>query len=79
MVSITLSVPEDTRELMKKFPEVNWSGFIRKVIENKAMKLKWKEEMLEKLEQEKDYDIMALEIGDKLKEGIWKRHKQKGW
>ena len=37
MVSITLSVPEDVRHKMDMFPEINWSGFVRKSIE--AIKL----------------------------------------
>jgi hypothetical protein len=39
MVSITLSVQEEIRELMKKHDELNWSGCIRKAIEQKANEL----------------------------------------
>ena len=73
MVSITLSVPENIRELMKQFPEVNWSGFVRVAIESKVKKLMWKEEMLRQLEAEKEYDQESLRIGDKIKEAVWKR------
>jgi hypothetical protein len=45
MVSITLSVPEETRELMRKFPEVNWSGLVRQCITEKAKKLALKQEL----------------------------------
>ena len=79
MVSITLSVPEKVRELMKQFPEINWSGFVRSAIESKAKKLAWKEQMLEKLESEKEFDKIALELGDKIKQGVWKRYKKEGW
>ena len=52
MVSITVSVPEKTRNLMKKFPEMNWSGFVRKSIEQKTNKLAefegWKKKFEEK-------------------------------
>ena len=79
MVSITLSVPESVREQMKKFPEINWSGFVRASIEEKTKRLLWKEQMLKQLESEKESDELALKIGDKIKEGMWKRYKAEGW
>ena len=79
MVSITLSVPKEVREKMKRFPEVNWSGFVRMSIESEVKRLSWKEEMLKKLESEKKFDAVALEIGGKVKDGMWKRYKKEGW
>jgi len=79
MVSITLSIPKEIREQMKEFPEVNWSGFVRTSIESKVKQLSWKESMLKKLESEKEFDITALKIGDKIKEGMWKKYKKEGW
>jgi len=64
---------------MKHFPEINWSGFIRSSIESKVKQLSWKEKMLKKLESEKEFDTKALEIGNKIKEGMWKRYKKEGW
>ena len=61
MVSVTLSVPEETKELMNRFPEINWSGFIRKSIIEKAKELSWKEEMLKKLKKEEAFDNWAVE------------------
>lgn len=52
MVSITLSVPEEVRKLMKSFPEMNWSGFIRKKIEEKAKNLTEIEKLKKELEKE---------------------------
>lgn len=54
MVSITLSVPEEVRKLMKSFPEMNWSGFVRKQIEEKAMNLTKIEKLKKQLEKEKE-------------------------
>ena len=62
MVSITLSVPEEIRKIMKDFPEVNWSGFIRKSLEEKARQLKLKEEMLKELEGEEDFNKWAVDL-----------------
>lgn len=79
MVSITLSVSEKIRELMKQFPEVNWSGFIRQCIESKAEKLAWKEKMLKQLESERDFDAIALELGREVKQKAWEKLKKEGW
>ncbi|GBE19549.1 MAG TPA: hypothetical protein ENG87_01010 [Candidatus Pacearchaeota archaeon] len=75
MVSITLSVPEDVRKLMKKFPEVNWSGLVRQCITEKAERLAWKQEMLKQLGKEKEFDDWAVELGRKAKKGRLKRLK----
>ena len=56
MVSITVSVPEDTRELMKKFPEMNWSGFVRKSIEGKAKELEKIDEIKKHLDEKEIVD-----------------------
>jgi len=62
MVSITLSLPEDIRALMKKFPEINWSALVRKFITEKARKLALKEEMFKQLEKEKEFDSWAVNL-----------------
>ena len=62
MVSITLSVPKEVRILMKKFPEVNWSGLIRKTIEEKARRLALKQELLKEFDKGRDFDKWAVKI-----------------
>jgi hypothetical protein len=81
MVSITLSIPEETREEMKRFSDVNWSAFVRSCIESKAKQLAWKQEMLAKLKEEDEsgFTEESIRIGRKIKEGMWKRYKEKGW
>ena len=81
MPSITLSVPEKTREQMKLFSEINWSALVRSCIESKTKQLAWKQEMLAKLEQEdkSGFTDLSIEIGDKIKQGMWERYKQEGW
>ena len=81
MPSITLSVPEETREKMKEFSEINWSGFVRSCIESKAKRLAWKQEMLAKLKQEDEsgFTDWSIEIGNKIKQGMWEKYKQEGW
>ncbi len=79
MVSITLSIPEKIRELMRRYPEMNWSGFVRLAIEEKAKRLAWKEEMLKKLEAEREFDEIALKLGREVKQKAWKKLKKEGW
>ena len=62
MVSVTISVPEEIRKLMKRFPEVNWSGLVRQSITEKAKQLALKEEMLKDLDKEKEFNEWAVNI-----------------
>ena len=39
MVSITLSVPQEMKEEMEKFPEINWSAVAREAIQNRMVLL----------------------------------------
>lgn len=79
MPNLTLSLTEDIKKKMGEFPEVNWSALIKKYIESKVNRLVWKEQMLKQLDSERDFDEEALRIGDKIKEGMWKKYKQEGW
>ena len=69
MVSITLSVSEEVRETMKKFPEINWSGLVRTCITEKAKRLALKEELLKDLSKEEEFNEWAVELGKKAKKG----------
>ena len=62
MVSITLSVPEEIKHKMEEFPEMNWSGFIRKTIIEKTQELSWKEQMLTKLKNEQPRQEWAVRL-----------------
>ena len=78
MVSITLSVPEEIKQKMSSFSEINWSGFVREAIINKTKELSWKKEMLKKLEQEKEFEVWCVKMGRKVNEGIAKQLKKEG-
>jgi hypothetical protein len=73
MVSITISVSEEIRDLMKKFPEVNWSALVRKVISEKAKLMLIKEEMLSELKKEEEFIDWSVELGRKAKKGRLQR------
>jgi hypothetical protein len=67
MANITLSVPEETKKKMQQYPEINWSGLIKKTIEQKVCDLAWKEDMLKKLAKEEMFDQWAVDFGRKIK------------
>ena len=73
MASITLSVPEEIRKKMKEFPEINWSGLVRKIIERRIKELIWKEEMLKQLKEEKEFTNWTVEMGRKAKKDRFKK------
>ena len=78
MVSVTLSIPEEVKKKMDNFEEINWSGFIRKVILKKTKELEWKEAMLEKVNEEEKIAEWAQNLTKKDRERRIKQLKKKG-
>lgn len=78
MVSITLSVPEEIRELMKKHPEVNWSGLVRNVLIEKIKQMQMKEMLLSQLKKEEKINEWAVELGRKIKKKRIEELRKKG-
>ena len=71
MTNMTLAVPEDLHEIMKRHHEIKWSEIARKALWNHARKL----ELMEKLLAKSDLtEGDALEIGRKINKGIARRH-----
>ena len=82
MPNITLSLPEDIYNIMKKHKEIRWSEIARQAIEKFSKKL----ELLEKKDYEEKVDFFnklfqdselteedIQNIDEKLKENIFKR------
>ena len=71
MTNMTLAVPEDLHEIMRKHNEIRWSEIARQAIRDQARKLDLMDKLLSKSElTEED----AERIGQKIKHGIAKRH-----
>jgi len=78
MVSVTLSIPKETKEKMNEFSEMNWSGFVRKQIEEKTKVLE-KLAILEKeLEKEKETTDWAVKLQRASRKGRLDELKKKG-
>jgi len=75
---MTISVPEDLRKKMNQFPEINWSGLVRKTLIEKINHLVWKEETLKELEREESFTDWTVEMGRKMKSERLKELKKKG-
>lgn len=78
MVSITLSVSEKTKKLMNQFPEINWSGYIRKRIMQKVDELQWEQQMLEKLKKDQALSDWGIGLVEKDREKRVKELRKKG-
>ena len=78
MVSLTVSVPSHTRELMKKFPEMNWSGFVRKSIERKAQDLSRMDRLIRKVEAERPVTDWSVRLQKASRCGRLEALKRKG-
>lgn len=71
MVSVTLSVPEEMKEKMDEFPEINWSEVARQSIDEKLRDLQFLEEFKKQSEiSEKD----AVELGREVNESLAERY-----
>lgn len=73
MVNITISVTPELKQMLEKYPEMNWSEVARQAWQKKADQL----ELLNKLTAKStatDKDIE--ELGRMLKKGIYKRHEE---
>lgn len=72
MASLTLSIPEEIREKMREFPEINWSEVARQAITEKARLLEKMNRLLAAggLDQGE-----AQEIEREIKKRVAKKHR----
>ena len=77
-VSLTVSLPKETKELMEQFDEINWSGFVRKSIEEKVRKLVKFEEVRKELEAERDITDWSVKLQRASRSGRMEELKRKG-
>jgi len=68
---MTLAIPDDLYEVMKKHKEIKWTEVARQAIRERARKIELMDSLLSKSEiTEED----AIEIGNKIKHEISKKH-----
>ncbi len=74
MANLTLSIPDDLYEEMKKHPEIRWSEVARQAVWRKLEDLRRLDELLARSRLTDD-DV--AELGRQVKEAVWKRHRKK--
>jgi len=73
MANLTLAIPADLKEKMKRFPEINWSEVARQAIVEKTQILEKMERFLSKSAlTEKE----AQAIGRQIKRRVWRKHRR---
>ncbi len=73
MANITLSVPEDLKKEMEKFPEINWSEVARDSIKKKIAQLSF----LKGFRMDSDITIdEALKLGQEVNQLLVKYYKR---
>jgi len=73
MTNLTLSIPDDLKAKMGRFPEINWSEVARQAIIEKTRLL---EQMQHLLSHSKLTEQDALKIGREIKRRMWKKHQR---
>lgn len=72
MVSITLSVPQELKVEMERFPEINWSAVAREAIQNRIVLLqKFRAFSAQSSLTERD----ALRLGRQVNKELAKRYR----
>jgi hypothetical protein len=73
MPNMTLSIPEELHEFVKKHNEINWSEIARRAMTEQARKIELMEKLTENSKLTKD-DIMKLD--KEIKKALMKRYKE---
>lgn len=76
MANITISVPQNLKEKMNKFPEINWSELTRMLLTQKIKRLELLKELDEMLADSSLTDEECIKLGKKLKKEIAEEYKE---
>ena len=71
MPSLTLAIPQELKEKMQQFPEINWSEVARQAIIEKTALL---ERMNELLKNSMLDETDTLALGSSIKKAVFQKH-----
>lgn len=74
MVNMTLSIPKELHQVIKRHKEVKWSEVARSAMTKYAEKLELMDKLTEKSELTEEE---AFKVGELINKSIWKRHREK--
>ena len=75
MATVTLTVPDEVKSELKKFPWVNWSEVAREELAKEEKMREAFERFKETVSKSKLTEKDALELGRKVNESLHKRYK----
>ncbi len=78
MAEVVVEVPKQVERKMEKFPEINWPGFLEKVVERKIEQLSRMEELCRQLEKEEEITDWAVKLQRSSRRGRFDELKKKG-
>lgn len=70
---LTLSIPDELKVKMSRFPNIDWSGVARQAITEKVRVL---EQMRQRLSRSSLTEADALKIGRQIKRRMWKKSRR---
>ena len=79
MPNITLAVPEELKKKMDQLQEINWSEATREFLAEKIKRATLLKKLDKLLEQSELTEEDCLNLGEKIKAGMWKKYKAEGW
>ena len=83
MAELEFKVSEDLKQEVERHKEVDWSAVIKEAIRKELGERAERRIILvalnKMLEKSKLTEKDALELGEKVKEGMLKRYKEEGW
>lgn len=72
MTNITLSIDDEVYKKMKKYSEIKWSEYVRKVIEKRVNELA-------KLDKGNDESVMVMLASEEILKKDWLNELDKAW
>ena len=79
MPNITLSISEELKKQLDELPELNISESMRQFLTEKVKRALLLKKLDKMLENSQLTDEDCIKLGNKVKEGMWKKYKQEGW
>ena len=79
MADITIAIPDNLKEQIEEFKDINWSEVSREAISKKIKRLQLLKKLDKLLENSELTEEDALRLGDEIKKQAWKKYKKEGW
>jgi len=83
MAELKVKVSPDVKEEIDRHSDVEWSSVFEKAVRQELEERNKRQLLLFALDkvlgQSKSTEKDALELGEKVKEGMWKRYQAEGW